>query len=299
MTGRNRAQTTPYEHYLPVPGARLYVREVGAGPSLIVVHGGPDFNHRYLLPDLDRLSAKFRLVYYDQRGRGRSSAGVSPEDVTIVSEVEDLDRVRQHTRQSKVTLLGHSWGCVIAAEYAVRFPDQVGGLILLNSAPLSHADLQRFRSYRQRREAENLTQARAVASSLPYQQGDIAAETEYNKAHFANAFHRRALVDDFVADLRADFQPSDIIKARAIEMRLYAETWNQLDYDLPAALKELRVPMLVIHGVDDFIPEACARHVAEAVPGARLLVLPECGHFAFIERPDALMNAIVEIFGAH
>jgi proline iminopeptidase len=57
-----------------------------------VLHGGPDFDHSYLLPDLDRLSDSFRLIYYDQRGRGRSADGVRAEDVTLASDIADLDR---------------------------------------------------------------------------------------------------------------------------------------------------------------------------------------------------------------
>ena len=73
----------------------LFCREVGDGPPIVAVHGGPDFDHCYFLPELDRLADAFRLVYYDQRGRGRSAAGVRPEDVTLRSEIEDLDRVRR------------------------------------------------------------------------------------------------------------------------------------------------------------------------------------------------------------
>jgi proline iminopeptidase len=55
----------------------LFTRAVGAGPAIIVLHGGPDFDHRYLLPDMDRLADSFRLIYYDNRSR----SGVAPECV--------------------------------------------------------------------------------------------------------------------------------------------------------------------------------------------------------------------------
>jgi proline iminopeptidase len=64
----------------------------------------------YLLPELDRLSDKFHVIYYDQRGRGRSTGHVKPEDVTLESEMADLDQVRAHFHLDKVVLLGHSWG---------------------------------------------------------------------------------------------------------------------------------------------------------------------------------------------
>jgi len=92
-----------------------------------------------LLPDLDRMSDSYRLIYYDQRGRRASARGVKPEDVTMQSDVEDLEGVRKHFRLDSVALLGHSFGAVLAMEYAIRHPDHVSFLILMNPAPASHA----------------------------------------------------------------------------------------------------------------------------------------------------------------
>jgi proline iminopeptidase len=84
----------------------------------------PDFDISYLLPELDRLSDKFHLIYYDQRGRGRSADHVKPEDITLESEMADLDEVREHFHLDRVVLLGHSWGTVLALEYALRHSHQ-------------------------------------------------------------------------------------------------------------------------------------------------------------------------------
>jgi proline iminopeptidase len=57
------------ESRVPIGKASLYCREIGRGQPVIVLHGGPDFDSAYLLPELDRLADGFRLIYYDQRGR--------------------------------------------------------------------------------------------------------------------------------------------------------------------------------------------------------------------------------------
>jgi proline iminopeptidase len=106
----------------------LYAREVGQGTAIIILHGGPDFDHSYLLPELDRLSDSFHLIYYDQRGRGRSADRVQPEDVTLASDVADLEKVRQYFHLGSVVLLGHSWGTVLALEYALRYPERLSRL---------------------------------------------------------------------------------------------------------------------------------------------------------------------------
>src|SRR5258707_2731184 len=103
----------PRESRIPVGRASLYSREIGQGQPIIVLHGGPHFDHGYLLPDLDRLADAFRLIYYDQRGRGKSADQVLPEEVTLTSEVDDLDKVRQHFHLESPALLGHSWGAVL------------------------------------------------------------------------------------------------------------------------------------------------------------------------------------------
>ena len=108
--------TDSSELRIPVGSASLHVRTIGRGQPLIVLHGGPDFDYGYLLPELDRFKDEFRLIYYDQRGRGTSADHVRPEDVTLASDVDDIDRVRRHFRLDSPALLGHSWGTVLALE---------------------------------------------------------------------------------------------------------------------------------------------------------------------------------------
>jgi len=136
------------ERFVPVDGAEVYVRQIGAGHPIVVLHGGPDFDHSYLVPELDELAESSRLVYYDQRGRGRSAAGVRPEDVTIDTEIDDLDQLRRQLQLGRIAVLGHSWGGVLAVEYATRHPEHVSHLILMNTAPASGRDADRVRQQR-------------------------------------------------------------------------------------------------------------------------------------------------------
>ena len=128
----------------------MYVRDVGTGPPIIVVHGGPDFDHQYLLPEMDTLADAFHLVYYDQRGRGRSFAGQRPDDIDITSEVEDLDSVRERFGFDRVAVLGHSWGGLLAATYAIRqarsrvapHPDELRAAVARGRCRVSRAPQQ-------------------------------------------------------------------------------------------------------------------------------------------------------------
>jgi len=289
----------PRESRIAVQGARLYCREVGSGAPMIVLHGGPDFDISYLLPELDRLSDKFHLIYYDQRGRGRSADHVKPEDVTLKSELTDLDEVREHFHLDKVVLLGHSWGAVLALEYALRHPERVSRLVLMDPAPASAADVNRFRKERVEKWPVLMELRKAIADTTAYKDADPEAVVAYYRVHFKPALARPEDYEKLILRMQARFieQGKDgILKSRAVEDRLVNETWTSPNgYDLHPKLKDLNIPTLVITGDHDFFPFA-AEHIAQAIPGAREVTLKDCGHFPYLECPAPLREQIDAFF---
>jgi proline iminopeptidase len=284
------------ESRIPVGKAELYSRDIGRGPAIIVLHGGPDFDHSYLLPELDRLADSYRLIYYDQRGRGRSAEGVQPEDVTLASELSDLDKVREQFKLDSVVVLGHSWGTVLALEYALRYPQRVSRLILMNPAPASTDDYKGLRNDWLQKRPEDMARRKAIAASAAYKEGDPEAVTAYYRIHFKLALARQEDYEKFMARLSASFTREGILKSRAIEARLMTETWSLPDYNLLPKLKNVSIPALVISGDHEFIPAATAEHIAGAIPNARLVMLKGCGHFTYMECPVAVHEQIDNFF---
>jgi proline iminopeptidase len=286
-----------HETRVPVGGASLYAREVGRGQPMVVLHGGPDFDQTYLLPDMDRLADAFRLIYYDQRGRGRSAEGVPPEDVTLASDVADLDAVREHFRLPKTALLGHSWGTVLALEYALRHPERVSHLVLMNPGPASAADFEEFRKDRLARLGADLDRLKAARATDGYKAGDPDAVAAYYRIHFKQALARPEDYERLMTLFRPSFTTSEaILKARHVEDRLMADTWSKEGYDILPRLRTLEVPTLVIWGDHDFIPLFVSEHIAGALPGARLVTMKDCGHFAYLECPGPVREEIDRFF---
>jgi proline iminopeptidase len=297
--GAQSKQSGAHERRIPVRGAELYCREVGRGTPMIVLHGGPDFDISYLLPELDRLSDKFHLIYYDQRGRGRSADRVKPDEVTLETEMADLDAVREHFHFEKVVLLGHSWGTVLALEYALRHPEYVSRLVLMDPAPASAADINRFREERLEKWPVLMELKKAIADTTAYKEGEPEAVIAYYRVHFKPALARSEDYEKLIIRMQARFieQGRDgILKSRAVEDRLMNETWASPNgYDLHPKLKSLNIPALVISGDHDFFPFA-AEHIAQAIPGASLVMLKDCGHFPYLECPAPLRDQIDAFF---
>jgi len=287
------------ERRIPVAGASLYSRAIGRGQAVIVLHGGPDFDHHYLLPELDRLADRFRLIYYDQRGRGDSADGVRPEDVTLASDLDDLDRVRKFYGLDEPVLLGHSWGTVLALEYALRYPTRVSRLILMNPAPASASDVAVLRKAYLEGLGADMDSQKEMLASAAYQAGEPETVAARYRIHFEHALMRPADYESLMARMKAAFVRQGregILKARAVEDRLYRDTWQAPGYDLMPKLGALHIPTLVLAGDHDFIPPEVAEHIAHALPDATLIMLKACGHFSFLECGSDVRNALDAFF---
>jgi len=289
----------PRETRIPVGATSLHARAIGQGPPVIVLHGGPVLDHGYLLPDLDRLAATFRLIYYDQRGRGRSAEGVRPEDVSLGSDVEDIDRVRQHFRLDAPALLGHSWGAVLALEYALRYPTRVSRLILMNPAPASASDVAVVRKAYLERLGADMDRQRAIVAGAAYQAGDPEAVAARYRIHFKPSLKSPEDYERIMATMRAGLisqGQEGIVKARAVDDQLMRDTWQVASYDLLPKMGGLRVPTLVIAGDHDFMVGAAER-IARAIPNAELVTIKDCGHFPFLECAAEVRRAFNAFFG--
>src|SRR3989440_7743292 len=164
-------------------GVRLYTRRVGQGPPVVVLHGGPGAHHDYLLPQYDHLAEGGRaLLYYDQRGGGRSPV---PRDVPVGwrEHVADLETLRAHWELDRLTLLGYSWGGLLAVLYALEHPDRIARLALVSSAPVTAAWRDEF----ERRLAARMARpwlARAPAELTPARPSRTDPE-KYRRLAFA------------------------------------------------------------------------------------------------------------------
>src|SRR5438477_4466880 len=109
---------------LPTPDLDLAWYEVGSGPTVLFLHGGPGTDHRYLRPLAEPLAEHFRCVMCDQRGSGCSHLGHLEETTLHVDRfVADIEALRTALSQDRLCLVGHSWGAELALLYAITYPE--------------------------------------------------------------------------------------------------------------------------------------------------------------------------------
>ena len=237
-------------------GVRLYTRRAGEGPPVVVLHGGPGAHHDYLLPQYDHLTEGGRaLLYYDQRGGGRSPVA-REVPVGWREHVADLEALRLHWALDRLTLLGYSWGGLLALLYALEHPDRIERLALVSAAPVTAAWRDEFERRFAARMAEPWiarSRAELTASGL--------ARTDPEK-------YRRIAFALSVAGYFRDPSRAKTMTPFRVTERTRKAVWESLgQYDLRDRIRQTfpngTAPRsLLLHGTYDPMPIAAARETA-------------------------------------
>ena len=270
---------------------RLFYRTVGTqGDTLVFLHGGPGENFQGVGPDLEPLAQRHVLLFYDQRGSGRSEAPTDTMLLTAERHVADLDAVRRHFQLDRMTLIGHSWGCGLAALYAAAHADVVHRLLLI--APLPPARTPFFAA----RLAAVAKRDSALRVALGWEADDKLSGMDA-KARC----HRRRLFSDlrYYADSaairrkRGDYcaVPPGAYAAQHLTQRRTLASLG--DWDFRPLLESIGTPSLIIEGALTPLPLDAVEMWAARLPEARLLLVPHAGHaYPFVEQPGLFFPAV-------
>ncbi len=267
------------EDIVHVNGLSLFTRTVGEGPQTIVLHGGPGAHHDYLLPQFDLLAPGRRLRYYDQRGGGRSPVD---RDVPVGwrEQVADLDGLITHWSAAPATLLGYSWGGLLAMLYTLEHPDRVGRLTLVSPAAATSAGRAEFeRRFAERANDPRIAEERRRLAASGLRQRDPDA-------------HRQRVFELAVAPYFHGPERARDLTPFRVTGRTQDEVWRSLgDYDLRVDLERLSVPALVAHGRHDPIPLASAEDTARHLK-ATLVIFEQSGHVPYVEETDRFVAVL-------
>jgi len=268
--------------------APLYWARYGpAGKDpLVVLHGGPGAHHDYLLPQMLHLAESHDVLFYDQKGGGQSRTN-DQTPVTWQTHVDDLAAIVKEFSLDPLTIVGYSWGGLLAALYALEAVDSPPDrLVLIDPAPLAKRYRVQFEDeFRKRQQSQAVQQMRAELEASGLRETDPDA-------------YRHRLFELSVAGYFANPESAKNLTPFRVIARTQQSVWDSLgDYDLFPRLGDINCPTLIVHGRDDPIPLESSIEGAKAM-NARLVVLDDCGHVPYVEQPAALFAAVDEFLAA-
>jgi proline iminopeptidase len=287
------AGAAPTEGQIAGDGTTLFYRTVGTGPDvLVMIHGGPGMDMGYMVPDFGPLAVHHRLLYYDQRGGGRSALlGDDPALYTIAHHVADLEALRQHFGLERMTLVAHSFGPAIAASYAIAHPDRVARMIFLGPVPPRAGEL--WTRYGATIDSRLTPDERAELASHEDAMIHGPDPVQACRAYWAIGLKPRLARPELASAVTGDFCSAG---AAAIQAGMGVAGPHTLEslgaWDFRPRLPAVTAPTLILHGELDAIPMDLVEEWTSALPAATLVKVPGASHFPYVERPDLVWPAI-------
>lgn len=273
---------------VPREGFNLHYRVVGdAGPYVVILAGGPGLDVDYLVSITARLASGYRCILLEQRGTGRSTLPVVDETtINWPGYLGDLEALRTHLKEARLTLVGHSWGMTYALAYAGTYPDRTRGVVTVGSAPISGEYMRLFDDNR--------------TSRLP---PTARAALEYwSEPGRRNSDPDRALYEWLRAITPTDF--FDPAKGLEHAMRWELQwcharvgdvaertIWSNLD--LRPLLDSITCPVLFVHGYQDVAGEANMLEAKNRIRNATLRFVHRAGHYTWIDQPEDTWGVVL------
>jgi proline iminopeptidase len=263
-------------------GTDIFIKTIGKGEPIIVIHGGPGLSHDYFLPHFNSLAADHLLIFYDQRGAGRSSVDQNADNMNLDTFTEDLEALRKALKMDRIHLLSHSWGALIASSYATHYPEHVASLIYVTPVPVSQSfTAQLSDKQAQRLDSAFISARQQILDSDQFKSGSLSAYEQLFKLSFSLTFQDKSQADLLQLNLNKNFTTSQNLLKNFTGLEAY---------DYLRLLTKNEFKSLVIHGKNDLSLLEADKQLAEAMDGK--LEIMETGHFPFIEKPNEFTRLI-------
>jgi proline iminopeptidase len=288
VTARPAKPSGPGHTFTTGGGTIWYeVRGISSGRPMIMVNGGPGFDHNYVLCSdaWDTLARGRRIVFYDQRGTGRSSPLASGQSCTLADQIDDLDALRAELKADRIDLLGHSWGGYLVMAYAARHPERVAHLIIADSAAPKWTDTEFIFRYifpEGMERAGRLDFADALGDSVS------GAESLSEYLHWLFVSEKKR--DEFLS------RSSQYGFTKVVNQTLDADLQK---YDMWPVLPTLTMPTLVLTGRYDInVAPSTAWKIHKAIPASRWEVFEASGHLPYFEEPEKFVRVVEGFLGS-
>ena len=277
-----RARVSDTELYFDVDGSALVPDgdRMAERPVLFLVHGGPGSDHSVFKPAFTPLRDVAQLVYHDMRGCGRS-APADPRTCTLAQNIADLDALRAHLGVERISLLGSSYGGMVALGYALEYPDRLANLILVATAP-SHRFLDEARAIVEERGTPD--QVRVCRALWEGSFESLEQLHEYYRVMgplYARSFDPEAAEEGWGRGIRS-------YPALNRGFGDFLRTFDYVD-----RLHEIACPTLILAGEHDWIcPPSQSRLMAERIPRSHLKIFERSSHAIAADETEAFLRVV-------
>ena len=269
--------------FAPGKGVEIYYEIYGAGEPMVIINGGPGFNSQGFQPLAEKLSARYQVILYDQRGTGRSKMDdISAENMTMELMAEDLEALRRHLGFQEWVVLGHSFGGIMGNYYISKYPAAVKAMIASASGGIDLGLLDDFDITRQMTDTQR-------DSFLYWNERLLSGDTAQLVQKKRRAFMATAYIynDDYAPQIAERLGQSNMYINQLIWQDL-----RSINYNTKADAAKFQKPILIIQGREDVISPKLGEAAHDAFPKSQLVMMPKCGHYGWLDQPELYFGSI-------
>ncbi len=290
--------------HIELDGVTFHSETFGNDTSevVIIIHGGPGNDYRYLLP-LKPLSEKYYLVFYDQRGTGLSPR-VEPEEQSLENSLKDLKNIVDHyASDRKVNLIGHSYGAMLASGFIARYPERVNKAVLAEPGMLTSEKAKEFMDkFKMELDWESLKSLTQIAfESLHIDAEDDQARMDYifgkiSGLDFDGNPMKQYFCNDDPKSGYIKYWRLSSVASQEIIGKSQDEDGN-IQIDLVSGLENFPNKVLFMVGeCDELTGEDFQKGHMKYFPNAEMVVIKNAGHTMLGEKPEECMKVIERYF---
>lgn len=270
---------------------KLHYKTYGYGSRILFLHDGPGLSQSYLMPQMaDILSQSNRTTFIDQRGSGQSYyKKIKDKAINMDIFVRDVEAVRRHLGYNKFVLIGHSWGALLAMQYACIAQEYLTAMILINPMPITSKGYKAFMDEHNKRILPIRTDLLEISTSESFLKGEHHTINQY----YHKLFSKYCANPQDANKLSFDFLQKNGLDGFKVD-NIFSKTFFAHEYDFREELKKIQIPVLIIHSDYDPIPMWTAAEIKDAIPNSHLKIINDCGHFPHIEKTIELESIINE-----
>lgn len=300
----SQSDPTIFEKFTPkfytINGYKINVESLGTGDPIVFLAGGPGDSHDYMQGSFGQYYKTNQVIFIDMPGRGKSEDARNQKEYSIDNDTQIIEEVRKALKLEKISLVGHSYGTVPAQNYAVKYPEKVNKMMLINgfhSGEMWQANCDSYNHYAKTHFPEYWQKIDSLRS-----QGYVSSDPVFSALYGSLPikyvyYHNTSLSQNTPKEKYRSWNPEVYYAIIGRDADFFVGGC-MIDWDVRKLLKNIPFPILIAAGRYDGVstPEYAVQYKKFA-PKAKFIMFEQSGHNPYLEEADNFFKAFEDFFG--
>lgn len=280
---------------IKIDGYNINVETLGSGDPIFFLAGGPGNSHDYMQGNFGQYYSSNQVVFIDMLGRGKSDNAKEKSEYSVNNDVRIIEEVRKALGLEKITLIGHSYGTVVAQAYAIEYTSNVNKMVLINgfhSGRMWQANCDNYNQYIKTTFPEHWRQIDSLRS-LGYVSSNAIFSELYAKVPSKDIYYHNTQLKQKIPQTKFRNWNPDVYYAIIGRDADFYVGGSMMDLDFRRKLRYLNIPTLIIAGRYDGVstPEYAIQY-KKFMPKAQFVMFEKSGHNPYLEEPEKFYSLL-------